>query len=103
MTRFRIALVGAAGRMGQAIADVAVSENAEIVAKSDLGDQITSANADVLIDFSSATAAEAICDAAMKSSTALVIGTTGHSAKEKLQHRGECAFFVDGTSGKNSG
>jgi len=58
MTRFRIALVGAAGRMGQAIADVAVSENAEIVAKSDLGDQITSANADVLIDFSSATAAD---------------------------------------------
>jgi 4-hydroxy-tetrahydrodipicolinate reductase len=83
MTRPRIALVGAAGRMGQAIIDVAESENAEIVAKSDLGDQITSANADVLIDFSSAAAAEAICDAAMKSSTALVIGTTGHSAKEK--------------------
>jgi 4-hydroxy-tetrahydrodipicolinate reductase len=83
MTRPRIALVGAAGRMGQAIIDVAESENAEIVAKSDLGDQITSANADVLIDFSSAAAAEAICDAAMKSSTALVIGTTGHSAKDK--------------------
>jgi 4-hydroxy-tetrahydrodipicolinate reductase len=83
MTRLRIALVGAAGRMGQAIIGVAESENAEIVAKSDLGDQITSANADVLIDFSSAAAAEAICDAAMKSSTALVIGTTGHLAKEK--------------------
>ena len=83
MTRLRIGLVGAAGRMGQAIAEVAASENAEIIAKSDLGDQITSANADVLIDFSSAAAAEAICDAAMKSSIALVIGTTGHSAKEK--------------------
>src|SRR5436853_4027670 len=83
MTRFRIALVGAAGRMGQAIAGVAASENAEIVAKSDLGDRIASANADVLIDFSSATAAEAIREAAMKSSTALVIGTHGHSAKEK--------------------
>src|SRR5256884_6122553 len=83
MTRFRIALVGAAGRMGQAIAEVAASENAEIIAKSDLGDQITSANADVLIDFSSAAAAEAICDAAVKSSAAPVIGTTGHSAKEK--------------------
>jgi 4-hydroxy-tetrahydrodipicolinate reductase len=83
MTRLRIALVGAAGRMGQAIIGVAESENAEIVAKSDLGDQVTSANADVLIDFSSAAAAEAICDAAMKSSTALVIGTTGHLAKEK--------------------
>jgi 4-hydroxy-tetrahydrodipicolinate reductase len=83
MTRLRIALVGAAGRMGQAIIGVAESENAEIVAKSDLGDQITSANADVLIDFSSTAATEAICDAAMISSTALVIGTTGHSAKEK--------------------
>ena len=83
MTRLRIGIVGAAGRMGQAIAEVAASENAEIIAKSDLGDQITSANADVLIDFSSAAAAEAICDAAMKSSIALVIGTTGHSAKEK--------------------
>ncbi|PYI44076.1 MAG: hypothetical protein DMC57_03215, partial [Verrucomicrobia bacterium] len=39
MTKLRIALVGAAGRMGQAIASVAASENAEIVAKSDLGDR----------------------------------------------------------------
>jgi len=83
MTNLRIALVGAAGRMGQAIASVAASENAEIVAKSDLGDRITSADADVLIDFSSAAATEAVCDAAVKSSAALVIGTTGHSAKEK--------------------
>ena len=83
MTKLRIALVGAAGRMGQAIASVAASENVEIVAKSDLGDRITSADADVLIDFSSAAATEAVCDAAVKSSAALVIGTTGHSAKEK--------------------
>ena len=48
MTKLRIALVGAAGRMGQAIASVAASENAEIVAKSDLGDRITSTDADVL-------------------------------------------------------
>ena len=41
MTKLRIALVGAAGRMGQAIASVAASENAEIVAKLDLGDRIT--------------------------------------------------------------
>jgi 4-hydroxy-tetrahydrodipicolinate reductase len=81
--KIRVALIGAAGRMGQAITDVAASENAEIVAKMDLGDRITSANADVLIDFSSAAAAEPVCDVAMKSSTALVIGTTGHSAKEK--------------------
>jgi 4-hydroxy-tetrahydrodipicolinate reductase len=82
-TKLRVALVGAAGRMGRAIASVAASENAEVVAELDLGDRITSANADVLIDFSNAAAAEAVCDAAMKSSTALVIGTTGHSTKEK--------------------
>jgi 4-hydroxy-tetrahydrodipicolinate reductase len=83
MTKLRIALVGANGRMGQAISEIAESESVEIVARMDLGDEITSANAEVLIDFSSATAAAAICGAAMKSSTGLVIGTTGHSAKEK--------------------
>jgi hypothetical protein len=44
MTKLRIALVGAAGRMGQAIASVAASENAEIVKKSDLGDRIALAD-----------------------------------------------------------
>jgi 4-hydroxy-tetrahydrodipicolinate reductase len=83
MTKLRIALVGANGRMGQAISEIAERESVEIVARMDLGDEITSANAEVLIDFSSATAAAAICGAAMKSSTGLVIGTTGHSAKEK--------------------
>jgi len=83
MTKLRIALVGAAGRMGQAIIGIAESESVDIIARIDLGDKIALADADVLIDFSSASAAEAVCDAAMKSSTALVIGTTGHSAKEK--------------------
>src|SRR5438270_8221387 len=83
MTILRIALMGAAGRMGQAIIGIAESESVDVVARIDLGDEIALANADVLIDFSSAAATEAICAAAMKSSTALVIGTTGHSAKEK--------------------
>src|SRR2546429_3364088 len=97
MTKLRITLVGAAGRMGQAIASVAASENAEIVAKSDLGDRITSADADVLIDFSSAAATEAVCDAAVKLNASLVIGTTGHSAKKKQEivtagHKNHAAF-----------
>src|SRR2546430_16357845 len=83
MTKLRIVLVGAAGRMGQAIASVAASVNAEIVAKSDLGDRITSADADVLIDFSSAAATEAVCDAAVKLNAALLIGTNRNSAKKK--------------------
>ena len=83
MTKLRIALVGAAGRMGQAIADVAASENAEIVAKSDLGDEIALAGADVLIDFSHPDASRSICDAAIKSKVPLVMGTTGHSTKQR--------------------
>jgi len=83
MTKLRIALVGAAGRMGQAIADVAASENAEIVAKSDLGDEIALAGAEVLIDFSHPDASRSICDAAIKSKVPLVMGTTGHSTKQR--------------------
>jgi 4-hydroxy-tetrahydrodipicolinate reductase len=75
--------VGAAGRMGQAIADVAASEDAEIVAKSDLGDEIALAGADVLIDFSHPDASRSICEAAIKSKVPLVIGTTGHSTKQR--------------------
>ncbi len=81
--QIRVALVGAAGRVGRAIATVATAENAHIVGKFDLGDRIDSANADVLIDFSSPSAAKAICDAAVKANSALIIGTTGHSTKEK--------------------
>ena len=83
MTKLRIALVGAAGRMGQAIADVAASENAEIVAKSDLGDEIALAGAEVLIDFSHPDASRSICDSAIKSKVPLVMGTTGHSTKQR--------------------
>jgi 4-hydroxy-tetrahydrodipicolinate reductase len=79
----RIALVGAAGRMGRAISDIAISENTEVIAKLELGDSIVTRNADVLIDFSSATAAKAVCAAAVKSRIPLVIGTTGHSHEQK--------------------
>ena len=83
MTILRIALMGAAGRMGQAIIGIAESESVDVVARIDLGDEIGLAKAEVLIDFSHPDASRSICDAAMKSSTALVIGTTGHSTKEK--------------------
>jgi 4-hydroxy-tetrahydrodipicolinate reductase len=79
----RVALVGAAGRMGQAISAVAAAENAEVIAKIEVGDEINVRNGDVLIDFSSAAAAEAICAVATKSSTPLVMGTTGHSGQQR--------------------
>jgi 4-hydroxy-tetrahydrodipicolinate reductase len=79
----RVALIGAAGRMGQAIIAVAESEGVEVVSRIDLGDAIGLADANVLIDFSHPDASRSTCNAAIKSELPLVIGTTGHSAKEK--------------------
>ena len=79
----RVTLVGAAGRMGQAIIAVANSESAEIISKLDQGDEIRSAGADVLVDFSQPDVANAVCEAGLKSNTPLVIGTTGHSVEQR--------------------
>jgi 4-hydroxy-tetrahydrodipicolinate reductase len=81
--KLRIALIGAAGRMGQAISGMGAAEGVEVIAKFDLGDPIVGRDADVLVDFSSPAAVEDVCAAAMKSHTPLVIGTTGHSAKQR--------------------
>ena len=83
MHNLRVALIGGAGRMGQAIINVAEREAIAVVAKIDLGDEIAFAGADVAIDFSHADAATSICDVAIKSKTPLVIGTTGHSTKQR--------------------
>src|SRR5437588_15704 len=79
----RVAVVGAAGRMGQTIIAVANSESVEVISKLDQGDQIASGGADVVIDFSQADAADAVCGAGLKTSTPLVIGTTGHSTEQR--------------------
>ncbi|MGI9114904.1 MAG: 4-hydroxy-tetrahydrodipicolinate reductase [Chthoniobacterales bacterium] len=79
----RMGVIGAAGRMGRAISDMAASENARIVARFEVGDAISAEGADVLIDFSSASATRAVCAAAVKSAAPLVIGTTGHEDEER--------------------
>ena len=79
----RVALIGAAGRMGQAIIAVAESEGVEVVSRIDLGDAIGLADANVLIDFSHPDASRSTCNAALKSELPLVIGTTGHSMKQR--------------------
>jgi len=82
----RVLLVGAAGRMGQTIVELAKKEpNIDIVAQCDLGDAIESAmkNCDVAIDVSHADAIEGICRAALRHRQSLVIGTTGHSAAQQ--------------------
>jgi 4-hydroxy-tetrahydrodipicolinate reductase len=85
-SRVRVLVVGAKGRMGRTIVDLAMAErNIEIVAQCDLGDAITPAmkNADVTIDFSHANAVDEICAAAIESGQPLVIGTTGHSDAQR--------------------
>ena len=82
----RVLLVGAAGRMGKTIADLAKGDpRIDIVAQCDLGDAIDPAmgNCDVAIDFSHADAIDGICQAALQNRKPLVIGTTGHSAKQR--------------------
>jgi 4-hydroxy-tetrahydrodipicolinate reductase len=82
----RVLLVGAKGRMGRTIADLAKTHpNIEIVAQCDLGDAIAPAmqNADATIDFSQPGAIDEICHATMAYYKPLVIGTTGHSPAQR--------------------
>ncbi len=85
-SRIRVLLIGAGGRMGKAIVDLASREsNIEIVAQCDLGDAIEPAmeNCDVAIDFSHADAIGEICRAVSQDRQSLVIGTTGHSRAQR--------------------
>ena len=79
-------LIGAAGRMGKTVLDLAQSDRKiEIAAQCDLGDSIEAAmkNCDVVIDFSQADSTDEICRAAVKHGKPLVIGTTGHSQQQR--------------------
>ena len=82
----RVLLIGAAGRMGKTIVDLARTDREiDIVAQCDLGDSIESAmqDCDVAIDFSHADAITEICRAALHCNKPLVIGTTGHSQAQR--------------------
>jgi 4-hydroxy-tetrahydrodipicolinate reductase len=82
----RALLIGAAGRMGKTVLDLARSDrDIEIAAQCDLGDPIEPAitNCDVVIDFSQADSTDEICRAALKHTKPLVIGTTGHSQQQR--------------------
>jgi 4-hydroxy-tetrahydrodipicolinate reductase len=91
--RVRVLLVGSAGRMGKTIADVAREHpDIEIVAFCDLGDPLEPAisRANVVIDFSHASAIGEICRVALQYKQPIVIGTTGHSP-EQLRQIEKCA------------
>jgi 4-hydroxy-tetrahydrodipicolinate reductase len=85
-TPVRVLLVGAAGRMGKTVLDLAAADlKIDIVAQCDLGDPIEPAmgNCDVIIDFSHPDAIDEVCRAASQHGKSLVIGTTGHSQQQR--------------------
>ena len=82
----RVLLIGAAGRMGKTVLDMAQNDREiEIVAQCDLGEPIEPAmkNCDVAIDFSQADSIDEVCRAASQHGKSLVIGTTGHSQQQR--------------------
>jgi 4-hydroxy-tetrahydrodipicolinate reductase len=82
----RVLLVGAAGRMGKTVVDLASNDpKIDIVAQCDLGDRIEPVmnNCDVAIDFSHSNAITEICGSALHYGKCLVIGTTGHSPEQR--------------------
>jgi len=82
----RALLIGAAGRMGKTISDLADGDpKIEIIARCDLGDSIEPKmqNCDVAIDFSQADAITEICRVSLKHHKPLVIGTTGQSKEQR--------------------
>ena len=82
----RVLLVGALGRMGQAIAAaIGKDSGLTIAARSDRGDSMMPAieGCDVVIDFSAADATAGVCAACAQHRKPLVLGTTGHNAAQK--------------------
>jgi 4-hydroxy-tetrahydrodipicolinate reductase len=82
----RILLIGADGRMGQAISDGIKSFPELTIARrclrgENIADQMN--DIDVAIDVSHPDATKELCAAAVKGGVALVIGTTGHAAEER--------------------
>jgi len=82
----RVMLVGAAGRMGKTVREVAQNDpEIQIAGLCDLGDSIELAmkNCEVAIDFSQAESIDEIGRAASQHGKSLVIGTTGHSQQQR--------------------
>src|SRR4029079_8949184 len=85
MSQLSVLLVGAKGRMGQAILAVAESTGVAIAAAIDQGDDVSKDidRCGVVLDFSHPAATKAIAAAVAQSRKPLVIGTTGHSSEER--------------------
>jgi 4-hydroxy-tetrahydrodipicolinate reductase len=93
MSNPRIVLIGAAGRMGQAIRTAAEVDFLTVVAALDKGDDLAAGipRGDVIIDFSHHETTSTVIALAAAHRKPLVIGTTGHAAAEKTHLLAEAA------------
>lgn len=84
-TAVRVLLLGAKGRMGQAITAAAGGTKVEVVAGVDLGDDLRThlGGCDVVIDFSHPSATGDLCRDCGEAGKPAVIGTTGHAQAER--------------------
>lgn len=77
----RVAVIGAAGRMGSAVVEAATgAEDLELVARIDAGDAITAETlngAEVAVDFTTPSVTEANVHACLDAGVDVVVGTTG--------------------------
>jgi 4-hydroxy-tetrahydrodipicolinate reductase len=84
----RVIITGVNGRMGRALVACAANfRELEVVGQIGSGDDLSTviANSDVVIDFSLHSATPGIVELCAKNKKAVIIGTTGHSDKEKLE------------------
>ena len=90
-TPVRVLLVGAGGRMGQAVVNAARAQaGVRITAECDLGQPIRDHidAGDVVVDFSHADATNSNCSACVDAAKPLVIGTTGQSVEQMNEIEG---------------
>jgi 4-hydroxy-tetrahydrodipicolinate reductase len=92
----KVLLIGASGRMGQAIDAAASSAGLTIAARAQKGDALAPLvrACDVVIDFSAPDATDEIVAACLAHQRALVLGTTGHSTKERENVRDAAASIA---------
>lgn len=100
----QLALIGARGRMGQAIAAAASEMDSAIISPLDVGNDLAVgiSAADAVIDFSSHHATADVIRLAVSYNKPLVIGTTGHNAEEKSRLIKEAAKIPTVWSGNYS-
>lgn len=82
-----IGIIGSRGRMGQAIAAAARDAGVTIGGQADAGDDLAAviAASQVVVDFSARSVTDEVIRLAAVHHRPMVIGTTGHSAEEKVR------------------